>query len=143
RERLRIAHRHAEPEGWMELEVKGIGGGLRRIARQGQLILHPVPGTRLVGVEEHRGLVMADIDPLTEHLFRILHLGTGDSALRAVERHMGRRGGGRRNGTEKRTGEGGNRSEAPPRSQPFHFPLLNRALPVPFSGQYPSRYRKS
>ncbi len=93
RERLRIAHRHAKPEGGMELEVEGIGGGLRRIARQRQLILHPVSRAGLVGVEQHRGFVMANVDPLTEHLFGVEHLRTGDPALRTIERHMGRGGG--------------------------------------------------
>ena len=64
RVRLRVAHRHAEPERRVQHDVVRLRRAVRtrRVARDLQLVAHPVARARLLRVEQHRRLVVTDVD---------------------------------------------------------------------------------
>ena len=77
-EGLGIAHRHAEPERWMQLEVERLVSRVCRcrISRKLEFVQHPVASARHIGVEERLRLVMTNVHILSENLLRVLDLGT-------------------------------------------------------------------
>src|SRR5437016_2144587 len=90
---LCVAHRHAEPEGRVQLEVVTYSRSAREtrcwIVGERELVSHSVARPGHVRVEEGRRFIVSDVFPLSEDCLGVVYLCAHRTSLRTIEVHWG------------------------------------------------------